>query len=366
MLSRMAHLSIPMEYAVITVMTYTVGERKWTPKWTKDIVYLGTKEVAEVDPDGAHVTLVDHLGTPRFEVRANQSVVEQKFAPFGESLTDPTAAGKFAKGFTNHEQTDPSGLIYTQARFYAPMYGRFLSPDPARDQHFEETQSWNIYSYVRNQPTMQIDPTGLEAWEIKKKWDNQQIKSYRAFVAKNADTYKGKYTCEDYPLAMTIDFASKNGLPMQIKTDSGVFNAKSDAYSSVDQFKGDVLSHAGAPDLQKAENTKPIALKDVAPGDTLLKRDSQGLAMHVQLVVGANAGSIDIRQGNSGLLNIFRGASRLGASDPKSIFYTGQSVQSGTYNLFNGGYTRDGNVTPNAINNFRLDPRVWNFMGWNK
>ncbi len=48
-----------------------------------------------------------------------------------------------------------------QARFYLPMWGRFASPDPARDQHFEETQSWNIYSYVRNMPTMSIDPTGM-------------------------------------------------------------------------------------------------------------------------------------------------------------------------------------------------------------
>lgn len=59
------------------------------------------------------------------------------------------------------EQTDPSGLIYMQARFYLPMYGRFASPDPARDQHFEQTQSWNIYSYVQNNPTMMIDPTGM-------------------------------------------------------------------------------------------------------------------------------------------------------------------------------------------------------------
>ncbi len=42
------------------------------------------------------------------------------------------------------------------------MYGRFLSPDPARDQHFEETQSWNIYSYVRNNPVTHTDPTGME------------------------------------------------------------------------------------------------------------------------------------------------------------------------------------------------------------
>ena len=50
---------------------------------------------------------------------------------------------------------------HMQARFYLPMYGRFASPDPARDQHFEQTQSWNIYSYVQNSPTMRIDPTGM-------------------------------------------------------------------------------------------------------------------------------------------------------------------------------------------------------------
>ena len=145
--------------------TATVQMATWTLRWKKDIVYLGTKEVAEIDQDGVHVTLVDHLGSPRYEVRADQTIVEQKFAPFGESLTDPTTAGKFAKGFTNHEQTDPSGLIYMQARFYAPWYGRFLSPDPARDQHFEQTQSWNIYSYVQNNPVMVTDPTGMYSFK---------------------------------------------------------------------------------------------------------------------------------------------------------------------------------------------------------
>jgi RHS repeat-associated protein len=63
---------------------------------------------------------------------------------------------------SHSEQTDASGLIYMQARFYLPMYGRFASPDPARDQHFEATQSWNIYSYVQNNPIMAIDPNGEE------------------------------------------------------------------------------------------------------------------------------------------------------------------------------------------------------------
>jgi hypothetical protein len=50
-----------------------------------------------------------------------------------------------------------------QARFYLPWVGRFGSPDPARDQHFEQTQSWNIYSYVTNSPTMLVDPNGEAA-----------------------------------------------------------------------------------------------------------------------------------------------------------------------------------------------------------
>jgi RHS repeat-associated protein len=141
--------------------------------WKKDIVYVGTKEVAEVDNGGkTWVTFVDHLGSPRLiwdgQVDAQThlpakgtNLFEQKFMPFGETLSDPTSAVKFAKGFTNHEQTDASGLIYMQARFYAPWFGRFMSPDPARDQHFELTQSWNIYSYVQNSPTMSIDPTGM-------------------------------------------------------------------------------------------------------------------------------------------------------------------------------------------------------------
>jgi len=136
--------------------------------WKKDIAYLGTQVAGEIDASGITVTQVDHLGTPRVLVRPGGQVVRQKYLPFGESL-DP-AVPQPAKGFTNHEQTDVSGLIYMQARFYLPMYGRFASPDPARDQHFEETQSWNIFSYVQNNPVMMTDPSGmfgLPNWLVK-------------------------------------------------------------------------------------------------------------------------------------------------------------------------------------------------------
>lgn len=129
--------------------------------WKRDIFHLGTREAAEVDAAGMHVTQVDHLGSPRV-ITGPSGALEgtQKYLPFGE-LLEQSGTFKTAKGFTNHEQTEASGLIYMQARFYLPWYGRFASPDPALDQHFTESQSWNIYAYVRNNPVMSTDPTGM-------------------------------------------------------------------------------------------------------------------------------------------------------------------------------------------------------------
>lgn len=149
--------------------TTTIHVPGWTLVWKKDVLYVGTKEVAEIDASGkTWVEFDDHLGSPRYEWDGtavagvdNVHLIAQKYGPFGEYLNDPATQAKFEKGFTNHEQTDPSGLIYMQSRFYLPMYGRFASPDgPGNDQHFEQTQSWNTYSYLQNDPTMRIDPTG--------------------------------------------------------------------------------------------------------------------------------------------------------------------------------------------------------------
>lgn len=53
------------------------------------------------------------------------------------------------------------GLDYFGARYYSGATGRFTSPDaPLLDQHPEDPQSWNLYSYVRNNPLRFTDPTG--------------------------------------------------------------------------------------------------------------------------------------------------------------------------------------------------------------
>ena len=129
--------------------------------WKKNIVYVGSKEIAEIDGSGTNITLVDHLGSPRWTWNGSGAPTQQKFLPFGESLTDPVSTARFAKGFTNHEQTDPSGLIYMQARFYAPWIGRFLSPDPSSiSVDRTNPQSWGRYNYTMNNPLRYIDSNG--------------------------------------------------------------------------------------------------------------------------------------------------------------------------------------------------------------
>ena len=49
-------------------------------------------------------------------------------------------------------------------RVYDPRLGRFLSPDPIVGDP-TSSQSWNLYSYVGNNPLSYVDPTGLDPWD---------------------------------------------------------------------------------------------------------------------------------------------------------------------------------------------------------
>jgi RHS repeat-associated protein len=55
------------------------------------------------------------------------------------------------------------GLDYFGSRYFSGAMGRFTSPDePFADQDENDPQSWNLYSYVRNNPLRFTDPHGRE------------------------------------------------------------------------------------------------------------------------------------------------------------------------------------------------------------
>jgi RHS repeat-associated protein len=66
--------------------------------------------------------------------------------------------------FTGKERDTESGNDYFGARYYASSMGRFLSPDPsgAAFSAPSDPQSWNMYSYVQNNPLINVDPDGLD------------------------------------------------------------------------------------------------------------------------------------------------------------------------------------------------------------
>ncbi|WP_378181977.1 FG-GAP-like repeat-containing protein [Aquimarina sp. SS2-1] len=63
------------------------------------------------------------------------------------------------RGYTGHEHFVEVGLIHMNGRMYDPTMQRFLSPDNFIQNPYN-TQNYNRYSYVLNNPLMYTDPTG--------------------------------------------------------------------------------------------------------------------------------------------------------------------------------------------------------------
>jgi RHS repeat-associated protein len=69
---------------------------------------------------------------------------------------------------TGKERDAETGLDYFLARYMSAAQGRFTSADaPFADQKPDDPQSWNLYSYVRNNPLSFIDPNGTKCRIVK-------------------------------------------------------------------------------------------------------------------------------------------------------------------------------------------------------
>jgi RHS repeat-associated protein len=63
------------------------------------------------------------------------------------------------RGYTYHEHLNEFGIVNMNGRLYDPVVGRMLSPDPQL-QDPGNTQNYNRYSYVFNNPLKYTDPSG--------------------------------------------------------------------------------------------------------------------------------------------------------------------------------------------------------------
>jgi RHS repeat-associated protein len=64
--------------------------------------------------------------------------------------------------FGTYVRDSYTGLDYADQRFYASTYGRFNTPDPARNSAvLRIPSSWNRYAYVYGDPVNRRDPSGM-------------------------------------------------------------------------------------------------------------------------------------------------------------------------------------------------------------
>jgi RHS repeat-associated protein len=133
------------------------------------VLYLfdGVRAVArEVDGGPRTYLLEDHLGSIVRVTDATAAVVDSiRYDPFGAVVSRTPAGATTPVGFAHGELDAAIGLLYLEARYYHPVYGRFISPDPVVQDVFDPS-AWNAYAYCRNNPQSYIDPSGRISWQI--------------------------------------------------------------------------------------------------------------------------------------------------------------------------------------------------------
>jgi RHS repeat-associated protein len=106
----------------------------------------------------------DWLGTKRVTTDPARTMTETCLSlPFGDALNCSGSIDPSEHHFTGKERDAETGFAsgndYFGARYYGSSIGRFMTPD-SMPGSLDDPQSWNLYSYVRNNPLKDTDPDG--------------------------------------------------------------------------------------------------------------------------------------------------------------------------------------------------------------
>jgi RHS repeat-associated protein len=156
-----------------------LAESDLSGNFTAEYIFFNGQRVARRDSSGAvHYYFSDHLGTHSLITDANGTMPPQEesdFYPYGGEIPVSGSDPNHYK-FTGKERDYESSLDYFGARHYTSAMGRFMQPDePFVDQEDSNPQSWNLYSYVLNNPLKSVDPDGNSHSECKKGENGQDV-----------------------------------------------------------------------------------------------------------------------------------------------------------------------------------------------
>jgi len=130
-----------------------------------EYVFFNGARIARRDSSGnVYYLFADHLGSTRAATSATGAICYQAdYTPYGGELTPYGFTNTCAPNyrFTGYEYDSETQNNYAIARYYNPHLGRFISVDPI-DGALGDSQSWNKYAYVRNNPGNFTDPAGMD------------------------------------------------------------------------------------------------------------------------------------------------------------------------------------------------------------
>jgi len=141
----------------------TLDESDASGNITDEFLFFGGKRIARRNVSSGNISyyFADHLGTSRVVTNSVGTVLDDSdFYPFGVERAVLSSSGNAYK-FTGKERDSESALDNFGARYYMSSLGRFLRPDdPNADQDSSDPGSWNLYTYVRNNPLRFTDADG--------------------------------------------------------------------------------------------------------------------------------------------------------------------------------------------------------------
>ena len=167
---------------------------------------------------GTRYLTPDPLGSTRVVTAEDQSVLSRHdYLPFGEEIgtglgnrdqVDGYTASRTdgpTQKFTGKERDAETGLDYFGARYFGGAGGRFTSADaPFADQFASDPQSWNLYTYTRNNPLKYVDRTGNI---LESPWDILNVGI--GLVSAGVNLSKGNYTAAAVDLGgVVLDVAT--------------------------------------------------------------------------------------------------------------------------------------------------------------
>ena len=127
------------------------------------LVTFGGRNLAMYQGGKTFFNHVNALGSTTMYTNPSGAETEDiLFSPWGDVLRSQGSGGYNFAELPYYDTTTMTEL--TTARITSPNFGRWFSPDPIGKKavKLDDPQTWNMYAYVRNNPTTLTDPTGLQ------------------------------------------------------------------------------------------------------------------------------------------------------------------------------------------------------------